>query len=287
MGILGLVFTKNRLSLASLTKQHGILSIVLGVNNKLSEQEMALKISNLGLTEKNTWATIKAVAADTLHITGIKTKIKALFSEVAATWASIDAKEINTVSTVKNTLVQQISNEAILKGTKIHALASIAWTKLTGSIKTATTANKAFLVTATRFATALTAVLGIVAAMAGLAALIYTVVTAQKRHNEQLKETINLSKEVAENAANENASLRSLKKTYDELNEKVSLNAEEKEILLETEADLLEVFPELIRGYDAEGNAIYDNTQLMDAYTEKNKRKYRSSCRSTRNWFSK
>lgn len=252
MGLLSLVYLKNHISTMRLVGSNGLLATALGYNNLLTKEQIKDRFVENAIEAQGLATITKRVIAEQL-------KNVALFNSISLTKKNI-ATEIAKIGT---------ENAHVLSISRLIATSKIYLGALTATI----TKLRVYIASQIAAKAATIASLGaiglITAALAGLAIAIYRKFTKQRRDNEELKESITISREKADAAKNENDSLKSLMKTYQELSDKVSLNEEEKEQLLKTEQELLTFFPELVKGYDAEGNAIAENAELLDAYTKK------------------
>ena len=109
--------------------------------------------------------------------------------------------------------------------------------------------------------------LGISALIAGVTTLLPYLLDWNKYNREQAAEA-----EEAYNAIKtEVSSLETSIDTYNELKNKVVLTTEEKQELLDVNEELASNYPELIEGYDSEGNAILRNTQYLKDYLKTKK----------------
>lgn len=109
--------------------------------------------------------------------------------------------------------------------------------------------------------------LGVSALIAGITTLLPYLLDWNKYNREQAAKA-----EESYNSINtENKSLENSINTYIELKNKVALTSDEKEDLLEVNEELATNYPELIEGYDSEGNAILRNTQYLKEYLKTKK----------------
>ena len=109
--------------------------------------------------------------------------------------------------------------------------------------------------------------LGISALIAGVTSLLPYLLDWNKYNREQAAE----AEEAYNSISTENKSLEDSMNTYIELKNKVSLTSDEKQELLEVNEELANNYPELIEGYDSEGNAILRNTQYLKDYLKTKK----------------
>lgn len=109
--------------------------------------------------------------------------------------------------------------------------------------------------------------LGISALIAGVTSLLPYLLDWNKYNREQAAE----AEEAYNSISTENKSLEDSMNTYIELKNKISLTSDEKQELLEVNEELANNYPELIEGYDSEGNAILRNTQYLKDYLKTKK----------------
>ncbi len=242
--------TKKQISLRMLDNKLRQEQIVLGqINNTLTQEQIALGVTDTALTEQKIANEMLLNDTRELGIVKLVRGVKAYIVSVKARSVA-DLKETGNLSLLNK--VRTRSNAA-----RVEAIALMK-----SEIATQTALNGARIAAGA-------SLVATVALFALLGYTIYSVINHQKKYLEGLKETIISSREQADAAKNENQNLKALIKTYEELTEKISLNEEEKDSLLKTEEELLEIFPQLITGYDSEGKALYDNDELMAKYNER------------------
>jgi hypothetical protein len=112
--------------------------------------------------------------------------------------------------------------------------------------------------------------LGALTSPVGLAAIAISTLTAVVIGlNTHMKARVEKQREHVEKTEQEAKSLGDLITKYEKLNEKTGKDNRDKETLIELSNKIAAISPELVRGYDAEGNAILDLTGKQDALNKK------------------
>lgn len=259
MSLLTASYIKNQLHTMTLAGSKSFLAIATGKNTFLTKAEIAATVEEQLANKAGTAEIVKKTLALQLEQSSLVKSITTIIKGIAARRAlSLEAKK-GIAAKLGNVAATTVETKALEANV-------VALNKERIAAKKDAVTQLSLL--AARLAASAALLAGTAAAM-GAIYLIYRLVTARKKYIESLKEEITLSNEKADAFKNENLSLESLMKRYTDLSEKISLSQEEKEELLQTEQELLEYFPDIITGYDTEGNAIADNTVLLETYTKR------------------
>lgn len=106
---------------------------------------------------------------------------------------------------------------------------------------------------------------GVTILIAGIGMLVNKLMNA----NQAEREAAAAAEEAYNEISTEVSALEDSIETYESLSKKISLTNEEKEELISINNELADIYPDLIQGYDSEGNAIINNTKLLEKYIDK------------------
>ena len=102
-----------------------------------------------------------------------------------------------------------------------------------------------------------------IAVIAGLILGIVALVRHIARYNERLKENTAEAMKNAQESEQQARTYETLINRYEQLSETVNKTAEEEQELLKVKNDLIEMNPQLVRGIDAEGQALLANNDIL------------------------
>lgn len=152
-------------------------------------------------------------------------------------------------------------------------LEGLSTKSLTADLWRLTIAEKAVAIGSMAMQAAIT--MGISLAISGVISLISKWINRQEELKQKNQEVIESYQEVTQKYSDTISYLQSEGKQYDELKNKTSLTTEEQKKLAEVKGKLIDIFPELLVGYDKENNIILDQTKstsdLIELLKEKNK----------------
>lgn len=217
-----------------------------GFNDKLGSSIFSKLVNDEDLTKINQYnAVLDSLKSDTLEgltqnyqnllKTGMGPQIEALTGLNAAEMTNVGLTQTEQAAQVQATLTKSRDT---------------AITNVNTAAKWANVAAQAAMT------------LGVTALIAGVTALLPYMLDWNKRNREQAA----AAEEAYNEIQTENKTLEDSIKTYNELTKKVSLTSKEKEELASANEELAKNYPELINGYDSEGNAILKNTQYLKEY---------------------
>ena len=222
-----------------------------GFNDKLGSSIFSKLVNDEDLTKINQYnAVLDTLKSDTLEgltqnyqnllKTGMGPQIEALTGLNAAEMTNVGLTQTEQAAQVQATLTKSRDT---------------AITNVNTAAKWANVAAQAAMT------------LGISALIAGVTTLLPYILDWNKRNREQAA----AAEEAYNEIQTENKSLESSINTHNELSKKVSLTSQEKEELLSVNEELAKNYPELVNGYDSEGNAILKNTQYLKEYLKTKK----------------
>ena len=216
-----------------------LIGFVKGLNVAKGISNVLIKIGSLEKS-KETKRTIKNTIA--------------LWKETKALRANIKARAGAKLAANGSTLVKGVQ-----KGTKIVGLdpAKVAKASI-GKVSSAASVLAA-------------KILFIVGAIAAAAAAVYYAINFWKIQLEKAEKAAKKTWNAFKDMSDELKKLEKASKTYSELSNKIGRTADEQERLNSAVSELIDKYPDLVVGYDAEGTAILNKIKLQELLKESQK----------------